>query len=359
MRRILFLLPDFDYRGHARQASLLASGLPRDRFEVAVASLSGAGPMSEPLATAGIPIHCFQRGHRLDFQHWLALRTLLRDWRPDLIHVWSLGAIRTLRYASFLRRAALPPMVVSLPPSQLRIHRLTWWERRLIASVKVFIGTCDADRIAFAAAGLPVEKIQVIRPGISCSRLSERIDLPDGPILMTAGHMQGFGRLMDSVWVAEILTYVLPNLQLVVIGEGDFKQRILDYFRGMQRIVKSVHFLGARPDAAALLGLADVVLIPHRQQGGTFTTLEAMAAGRAVVATNLPHLQAIIRTGETGNLATPADQPGLARACLRLLEDPKQRNAIGGAAREAVMREFSLDAMIARFAAVYDEAALC
>jgi glycosyltransferase involved in cell wall biosynthesis len=75
-----------------------------------------------------------------------------------------------------------------------------------------------------------------------------------------------------------------------------------------------VPFLGARPDAAALPQCADVVLVPHRRLGGTITTLEAMAIGRAVVATRLPHLEALIRDGAIGLLATPADQPALARA---------------------------------------------
>jgi glycosyltransferase involved in cell wall biosynthesis len=356
MRRILFLLPDLEYHGHARQAALLASGLPRDRFEVAVASLSIAGPMGEPLSQTGIPIHSFQRGHRLDFQHWLALRALLRDWQPDVIHVWGIDALKTLHFASLLRRAALPPIVLSLPPSWLRNRRTSWFIRRVLGRVSRLIASCESDRLAIIAAGLPDGRTHVIRPGIGQAHPGVKLELPPGPILMTAGHMNEFGRLMDAIWVAEILSYVVPNLQTVVIGEGDFKRRLLDYFRDMPRISETVHFLSARPDAAALLGLADVVLVPHRRLGGTFTTLEAMAAGRAVVATRLPHLESIIRDGETGMLATPADQPGIARPCLRLLENNDLRATIGNAARDAVARDFSLDAMIANFATTYEEA---
>jgi glycosyltransferase involved in cell wall biosynthesis len=355
MRRILFLLPDLDYRGHARQTALLASGLPRERFDVAVASLSGAGPLAEPLSRAGIPIHCFRRGHRLDIRHYLALRELVRDWQPNLIHVWGLGPLRTLRYGTLLRRSALPPILLSLPPSSLRNRRLSWWERRLLARVSRFIATCESDSRTIAAAGLPNGRTRVIRPGISHPQPGGKLDLPPGPILMSVGHMHGFGRLMDAVWVTEILSYVMSGLQLVVIGEGEFKQRVLGYFRSMPRIANAVHFLGARPDAADLFAQADVALIPHRRLGGTFTTLDAMAAGRAVVATRLPHLEAIIRDGETGTLATPVDQPGIARCCLRLLENDKLRTTLGAAARASVARDFPLDTMIAQFASTYDE----
>lgn len=314
--------------------------------------------MAEPLSQASIPVHSFQRGHCLDFQHWLAIRALLRDWQPDVIHVFGIDALRTLSFASLLRRSALPPVVLSLPPSWLRSRRLSWYARRLVRRASRLIASCESDRVAIAAAGLPANKARVIRPGVSRTKARVELDLPPGPILMTAGHMREFGRLMDAIWVAEILSYVAPDLQTVVVGEGDFKRRLLDYFHDMPRITSRVHFLGARNDAASLLGLADVVLVPHRRLGGTFTTLEAMAAGRAVVATRLPHIEAIIRDGETGMLATPADQPGIARPCLRLLENSTLRETIGNAAREAVGRDFSLDAMIADFATTYEEASV-
>ncbi len=360
MRRILFLLPDLDYRGHARQASLLASALPRDRFDVAVVSLSEANPMAQPLTNAGVPVHSFPRGHLFDFKYLFALRRLVCDWQPDLIHAWGLEAVRTLRYSSLLRSATLPPLIVSLPPSWLLHRRLSWHSRQLLSRIARFVGSCESDRNALAAAGLATEKIRIVHPGVPLPGRSQSDaslpGIPPGPILMACGHMHGFGRMMDAPWVAEILLYVIPNLQTVVIGEGSFRDRILWYFRGMPRIAKSVHFLGARPDAAELLALADVVLTPHRRLGGTFTTLEAMAAGRPVVATRLPHLEALIRDGETGMLANPADQPGLARGCLRLLENDARRAAIAMAARDAVARDFRLEAMAAGFAETYEEA---
>lgn len=360
MRRILFLVPDLDYRGHARQAMLLATTLPRERFATAVASLGPSGPWANRLTDVGIGLHQFERGHRFDFQHWFALRRVLRDFQPDLIHVWGLDAFRALRYAAFLKPSVLPPMVLSLPPSYLRSRKLSWWERRLLSRVSRFIASCEADRIALSSAGLGNDKIATIRPGTPTPNRTKlaRHDLgiPPGPILMSVGHMQGFGRLMDSIWITEILAHVVPDVQTVIIGEGDFRLRILEYFHAMPSIAKSVHFLGARADAAELFSLADIVIVPHRRLGGTFTTLEAMAAGKPVVATRLPHLAEIIRDGETGMLANSTDQPGLARACMRLLESPDKRESIGSTARETASRAFALDGMTAAFATTYDDA---
>lgn len=358
MRRILYLLPDLDYRGHARQASLLAQGMPRDRFEIAVACLSDRAPMAEPLSRSAIPVHCLHRGYRFDFHHWFRLRRLVQDFQPDLIHVWGGDALRTLRFASFLNRT--PPIVFSLPPSRVRYRRLGWWERRSIAQAARIVATCESDRTAFMVAGLPSERITLIRPGVVIPKQSTPTELPAGipscgPILMVCGHMHTVGRLMDAFWVTEILSYVIAKLQIVVLGDGAYRQRVLDYFRQTSRITNNVHFLGARPDATEFLPFADVLIVPHRQLGGTFATLEAMAAGKPVVAARLPHLETIIRDGETGMLATPADQPALARACLRLFENENQRKAMAAAARNAVANAFSSDTMIANFATLYDE----
>lgn len=359
MPRILYLLPDLDYRGHARQAALLAERLPHDRFQLAVASLSEKNAWRESIAREGIAVYSFAKAHRFDFQHWFELRRVLRTFQPEIIHVWGIEALRTLRYATLLRPGALPPIVLSLPPSWIRGRRLGWWDRRLLSRVSRFVSSCESDRTAMTAAGLPAVKVVTIRPGIPASSptSASRADfgIPPGPIVMSVGHMQGFGRLMDAFWVAEILSYVLPDLQLAVVGEGDFRPRVLGYFENMPRIASRVHFLGARTDAPELMSLADVVLVPHRRLGGTFTTLEAMAAGKPVVATRLPHLVEIIRDNETGMLANPADQPGLARGCLRLLENDEKQEAMGQAAREMVQHDFTVEEMVHRFAATYDE----
>jgi glycosyltransferase involved in cell wall biosynthesis len=82
--------------------------------------------------------------------------------------------------------------------------------------------------------------------------------------------------------------------------------------------------------------------VPSLEEGGRMATLEAMAAGRAVLASNLPGLADLVADGETGLLVPPDDKLALARAARVLLEDEPRRRRMGEVARERARTHFPL-----------------
>jgi glycosyltransferase involved in cell wall biosynthesis len=115
-----------------------------------------------------------------------------------------------------------------------------------------------------------------------------------------------------------------------------------------------VHFLGERADLPALLQLADVVLV-LQPCGGVNVTLEAMAAGRAVVAANTPDLAAVIRDGETGRLVPPRDAAAAASAIHKLLLDPVECRRLGDAARQYVREGHAVETVVRMLETVYGD----
>ena len=362
MRPILHLLPDLHYHGHARQVTLLAPALRQRGFSPSVFSTSGPGPFAQPLRQKGIPVLGHGGLRKFDLEDWLALRRLLTTDRPELLHVWGLPALGVLWYATLGKRSLLPPLVVSLRSSVLKKKRFQFWDRRLLKSIRAFVVASDPERTVLISAGLPAEKVRVIPPGVPMPEpvadgavLRTACGIPlDSPLMMGVGHLGSADRFHDAVWAFEMLQFVVPKLQLALVGDGPNRQRLGSYFRAARQSGLGLHFLGFRDDAASLVGLADVVVVPHRRAGGTFATLEAMSAGKPVVASNLPHLANIIRNGETGMLVPPNDPIALARVTLRLMENPPLRDRIGSAARDAVEREFRVDTMTEQFAELYD-----
>src|SRR5262249_10797289 len=122
-------------------------------------------------------------------------------------------------------------------------------------------------------------------------------------------------------------------------------------------IARSVSFRGRPNDFLAELAHAEVVWVPSVAEGGVSVALEAMAAGRAVVASRLPGLAEGVADGETGLLARPGDVVSLARQTRVLLDDPERRRRMGRAGRERVGRHFAADNFVRRLAQVYDSAA--
>jgi len=121
------------------------------------------------------------------------------------------------------------------------------------------------------------------------------------------------------------------------------------------RIGDKVHFLGDRGDLAQWLPHFDLLWSTSRREGLAGAILEAMAAGVPVVATDIPGTRELIVTEETGYLLPVGDRAAFARYTERLLNDSALASRFATAARERVWREFSVEKMIERHAALYRE----
>ncbi|HVP01395.1 MAG TPA: glycosyltransferase, partial [Solirubrobacteraceae bacterium] len=104
-----------------------------------------------------------------------------------------------------------------------------------------------------------------------------------------------------------------------------------------------------------LMAAADVVVQPSRNEGLSITVLEAMAAGRPVVASDVGGTRESVADGVTGVLVPPGRPDALAAALDALLRDPRRRAALGAAARARAVASFSAQAMAAATSAVYEE----
>lgn len=117
---------------------------------------------------------------------------------------------------------------------------------------------------------------------------------------------------------------------------------------------RAVHVLGFRRDLRALLPLADLVVLPSFHEAFPRVLLEAMAAGRAIVATRVGGVPEAVEDGVTGLLVPPGDVSALAEAMAFLLRDPGRRRAMEAAARLRV-QQFTLDTTVKLTESLYRE----
>ena len=94
---ILFVIPSLDYGGAARQLTLIAEGLPRERFRSRVVILDHNAPWVEELRTAGVEVDILGWKRAIEAAPFFELRRLLTELRPDVVHVWGRIALRALR----------------------------------------------------------------------------------------------------------------------------------------------------------------------------------------------------------------------------------------------------------------------
>ncbi len=362
MRKILLLVPDLNHHGYARQASLLATHLPHDRFSVEILGIDGAGPLAEPLRAEGIVVEARKVRRALNIRDWFALRQRLGADPPDILHAFGLDALREIGFAMFGNRRRIPPIVVSLSLTGWQNERSRWWSRGLLGRAGAIVVANERERERSIARGFPPDRLHTIKPGVSLPTVAPdnatfrtSFGIPtNARLILSVGEMTRLDRMHAVYWGFDILHYVDRSIHALLIGDGPARQRTETNARSSMFDDYRIHFLGSRPNAAALLPLAELIWVVPGSQGGTYSLLEGMAAGRPVVATALPHLSAIVKDGETGLLIPPSDPPALARVSHKLLQDDHLCRSLGEAARAAVETSFRVEMMVNRFAEVYD-----
>lgn len=141
---------------------------------------------------------------------------------------------------------------------------------------------------------------------------------------------------------------------LLYAGDGPHMED-LRAIRETLQAREDIHLVGYRPDAPALLGGADVCVVPSVWQDAfPNAVLETMASGRAVIATAVGGIPDMIEDGVSGLLVPPGDETALAAAIATLLSDPARRAALGQAARQRVAARFNLTAQVTRLTALIE-----
>ncbi|MCS7305281.1 MAG: glycosyltransferase [Thermoguttaceae bacterium] len=360
--RILQIIPSLDRAGAEKQMTLLATGLPREEFEVHVCALTRSGPLENELRQAGIPVHLIGKRWRADPQAYWRLRRLIAKLRPDLVHTWLFAANAYGRQAAFACRV---PVVVASERCEDPWKGVLEWliDRWLARKTARIVVNSQAVRNFYIRYGLPRDKLVVIPNGVmpaepspvSRQELLAELGLPENCYLVgVIARLWPQKRIKDAIWAADLLKVIRDDVHLLIIGDGPQRDR-LQRFRDQCRIRDKVHFLGHREDVPRILPHLDVVWSTSAYEGQSNAIMEAMAAGVPVVATDIPASRELLQHGVTGFLFPLGDRATLARYTQKLLCDRELARRIAQAAQQYVLTHFSVNTMLHRYVELYRE----
>jgi glycosyltransferase involved in cell wall biosynthesis len=163
-------------------------------------------------------------------------------------------------------------------------------------------------------------------------------------------HYKGHQFFLDA-WAAAVKKF--PESVALLVGDGPLRQEFEARVHAMG-LGPSVRFLGTHQDVPALVALMDLVVHPSLEEGFSNAILEAMAAGKPVVATAVGGNPEAVIHGKTGLLVPPGDSQALADAMLWLLAHPREAVRFGEAGRLRVAERFEISAMVRQYEAVYE-----
>jgi glycosyltransferase involved in cell wall biosynthesis len=239
-----------------------------------------------------------------------------------------------------------------------RLAGLKHWVLKHGSARVVFVSAALRDELA-PRLKLPAEKCAVIENGIDMGRYSRAaaanlrasLALPDDTVLVGAvGNLRPAKDYETLLRAAREVCERHPRVHFVIAG--DTSGGLLPKLSKLQSnlgLGGRVHFLGLRSDVPAVLSELDLFVLSSRTEGFSLALVEAMASGRAAVATRSGGPETIIAPEQTGLLVQPEDPAALAAALNRVLADEPLRVRLAAAAQAAMTRRFSSERMIADY----------
>ena len=369
MSRPLLLVSTLDGSGPGRVMTTLAQELISMGEQPILASTHGVetSPLIREARESGVPVeHLHMRG-MVDPAGAARLAGLLRRWRPSVVHT------RTIRADLFGRIAAgygVPVInnVVNLYPDDCLVRLgpaagrgAMSLARSTQGAVRLFVANAEAVASNTGVAfGVPPDRIRVVYDGLelaawaagSPADLTEWGISPEKTVCLTVARLHAQKGLDDLVEAARSIHDKRKDVVFVVAGEGPERANLTRLIRsaGLEDVV---FLLGERDDVANLLARSRLFVLPSLFEGLPSAIIEAMGAGRAVVATRVAGVPELVVENETGWIVPPSSPHILARAILGALD--ADLDSIGEAGRSRALRHFSAAAMGRGFEELYGE----
>lgn len=362
--KLLQVSPRTEIAGGERVLLQLCHALQEAGHEVACVC-PGEGDLAREIRSRGMTCHLLPVSKTYDLGVARALARILQEGTFDLLHThgmlvnilgrWAARGLPEVASVStvHLTRNLWGPVRVGGWRQALK-NRLyyapvdNWtsrWNDRVIAVSR-------AVRDDLVAQGYRAEQITVIPNGIELEgyrapeggRKRIRAELGIPPEAFLVGSLARLSPQKDLPTLVEAFLELRrehPEAWLLVAGTGPLEGEIRDLVRS-RGIEDRFLMLGFRSDVPALLAACDVFALSSRWEGLPLSVLEAMAAGRPVVATKVPGTMEAMVHGQTGLLVEIGDGPGLGRSLARLAADPEARRSLGEGARRRAESEFSV-----------------
>jgi glycosyltransferase involved in cell wall biosynthesis len=288
------------------------------------------------------------------------LSRALKQLQPDVVHAHDPHGVAVAALAlSMSTDPVKPPLVASRRVDfRIRGNSLSRWKYR---QVDCFICASEAIRRILLSDGVAPGRAVTVHEGIDLGRVAsaapanirEELWLPHGaPVIGSVAALVPHKGQKHLIEAAALVVRQVPDARFVIAGEGELRSSLEQQIKHLG-LEKHVLLAGFRPDVLSVHKAFDIFVMSSITEGLGTSILDAMACGRAVVATTAGGIPEVVRDGETGVLVPPRDHEAMAAAIVKLLKDEPLRRRMGAAGLSLANARFSADRMVAETLSVY------
>lgn len=363
--RVLHIIPNFGSGGAECMAVNLMCGLVQDGFDMAAVSLYDrqGTDLELMLQERGIPVWYLGKRRGFDPRMYIRLERLLGKLQPDVIHTHRY-LLRYLWPLPAYRRAAVRVHTVHNVAEKEVDAPGRWLNHVAFRSGVVPVAIAHAVSLSLRRVyglratplipnGIPVERYN--NPTVSRTnwRLAEGFD-DEAVLFVSIGRLdpQKNHTLLLKAF-AEGPAATDPHSHLLIVGEGLLRP-ILEQQAITLGLSHRVRFLGFRTDIPEVLAAADVFVLSSDYEGNPLVIMEAMAAGKPVIATAVGGVPELVEHDRTGILVQSGDVQALAAAMKRFLKNAPERIAMGMQGALKAKELFDVRTMVAAYEKLYE-----
>jgi glycosyltransferase involved in cell wall biosynthesis len=369
--RIIWIIDSLGPGGAENLTLSIMKQLDRDRYDFRVCFFKEkhGNPIKDELLKIGIPVDMV---HMPNLRHPANLPKLikyLRTYRPQVIHT-------QLQFANILGNIAAAVLGM---PSISTLHtvdnpvkttsywrnQITWFVLRNLCS-KVIAVSENTRQFHISKGKIPEDKIVTIYNGIDISSFrpldksgfaKKRRSLnlpPDGLVFTTIAVLRKLKGIQFMIEAMPEILKLTPDFRYLIVGDGEYGET-LKKLVSTSNLGGHVVFTGQRKDIPEILAISDVFVLPTLTEALPTVLIEAMAAQKAIIASNVGGVPEMVENEKNGLLVPPADPVSLANACSQLAQDTKRREAMAKQGYLIAHEKFEIKKLIHKLNDLYDE----
>jgi sugar transferase (PEP-CTERM/EpsH1 system associated) len=341
--------------------------MPPGRYRHVVICLTDYTDFAQRITRADVELFALHKPAGLGLGTHADLFKLLRRLRPAVLHTYNLG---TIEYAATAWAAGVPVRVHAEHGRDARDpqgvnpkHNLL--RRLLVPFIDRYVPVSrDLNGWLEQVVRIPRRKLQLIDNGVDTERFCAGGPAADEPwrddadafVIGTVGRLQDVKDQATLIEAFSELRRLLPDerLRLVLVGDGPLRPRLQAQVaeHGLQ---DSVWFAGPRSDVAPVMRSFSLFVLSSIAEGTPVTLLEAMSSELPVVSTAVGGIPDLVEQGVAGALVPAGDPHALAAAIAPYVRERAVARRHGAAGRARVVQQYSMQAMLGAYVALYDE----
>ena len=363
---VLHLINNFGDSSITRIVRDLVRHLGHNDFTWHVGGLHGLGDMQEEFRRLGARVLDFAGADARPAEARRRIRDYVVEKRIEIVHTHTPRTLLTLRLALGHRHRQIhvaTKHILNSPGDRNWGLLYSLLDRLLLYSPDHLVAVSEkVYRGITACPGISRTRVSMIRNAVDSTpyHLPEQRDscraefglIPEQVLIGTSGRLEKVKRYDLLLQAFSAVHAQIPRTRLMIVGDGTLKHE-LEKIADELKIGDAVIWTGFRKDVPRLLAAMDIYCMPSANEGLSLSILEAMAAGKAVIITDVGGARELVEDGTTGRLILPGSVEAITESILDLLRNPEKTAAIAQTGRNYVVQEFGLTRMMESYGNLY------